>query len=87
MELLVEEVGESSSPPRPYGGLSLHDIKNDIYNKLIEDGNEDAISNPDFKRLLDAHFSRLPARCIPFVPFLHSPSKWSPSCILLSTSS
>uniref|UniRef100_A0A1D1XY98 [Protein-PII] uridylyltransferase n=1 Tax=Anthurium amnicola TaxID=1678845 RepID=A0A1D1XY98_9ARAE len=61
MELLLEEeVGESSSPPRPYGFPSPHDIRNDIYYKLMEDGNEDAVSNPDFKRQLDAHFNRLP---------------------------
>ncbi|MQL99750.1 hypothetical protein Taro_032471 [Colocasia esculenta] len=59
-QLLVEEVGESSSPPRPYCGFSLSEIKNDIYNKLVEDRNEEAVSNPDFRKLLDAHFSRLP---------------------------
>ncbi|CAA6663773.1 unnamed protein product [Spirodela intermedia] len=61
MELLVEEVGESSSPlPRAFGALSPHGIKNDIYNRLVENGYEEALFNPDFKKQLDAHFDRLP---------------------------
>lgn len=66
MELLVEEVGESSSPlPRAFGALSPHSIKNDIYNRLVENGYEEALFNPDFKKQLDAHFDRLPARRVP----------------------
>ncbi|KAL0326042.1 UNVERIFIED_CONTAM: Serine/threonine-protein kinase STY46 [Sesamum radiatum] len=64
----VEEVGESSSPPRSYGsfggggsgGGGNDVIRNDVYNRLIENRNEEAISNPDFRELLEAHFNRLP---------------------------
>ncbi|XP_042067317.1 serine/threonine-protein kinase STY8-like isoform X1 [Salvia splendens] len=57
----AEEVGESSSPPRSYYGSANNDvIRNDVYNRLIENGNEEAISNPDFFDLLEAHFNRLP---------------------------
>ena len=55
----MEGMGESSSPS---GGLGLYDIKNDIYNKLVETGNDEAISSPDFKEQLDAHFNMLPTR-------------------------
>ncbi|URE12335.1 kinase family [Musa troglodytarum] len=58
---LVEEVGESSSPPRPVGGLGMYDIKNEIYERLVASGNEEVLSNPHFKEQFDAHFSRLPA--------------------------
>lgn len=54
---LIEGVGESSSPPRSFG---VNDLRNDIYNRLVETSNEEAVSNPDFRDLLDAHFSRLP---------------------------
>ncbi|KAK4481346.1 hypothetical protein RD792_012231 [Penstemon davidsonii] len=65
---LVEEVGESSSPPRSYGsfggsgsGGGGHDvIRNDVYNRLIENRNEEAINNPDFREQLENHFNRLP---------------------------
>lgn len=61
---LVEEVGESSSPPRSYGsfggGGGNDVIRNDLYNRLIDNGNEEAINNPDFRELLEAHFNRLP---------------------------
>ncbi|XP_073305475.1 serine/threonine-protein kinase STY46-like isoform X2 [Primulina huaijiensis] len=61
---LVEEVGESSSPPRSYGsfgGGGGHDvIRNDVYNRLMENGNEEAIGNPDFREQLEGHFNRLP---------------------------
>ncbi|KAL0363946.1 UNVERIFIED_CONTAM: Serine/threonine-protein kinase STY46 [Sesamum angustifolium] len=60
----VEEVGESSSPPRSYGsfggGGGNDVIRNDVYNRLIENRNEEAISNPDFRELLETHFNRLP---------------------------
>ncbi|XP_042492329.1 serine/threonine-protein kinase STY46-like isoform X2 [Macadamia integrifolia] len=61
---LFEGVGESSSPPRSYGGFCGNDIRNDVYNRLIESGNEEAVSNPEFREQLDAHFNRLPARYI-----------------------
>lgn len=57
---LTEGVGESSSPPRAFGGCSYYDIKTDVYKRLVENGNEEAISNPGFRELLDAHFNRLP---------------------------
>lgn len=60
----AEEVGESSSPPRSYGSFGGNNdvIRNDVYNRLIENGNEEAISNPHFFHLLEAHFNRLPTR-------------------------
>ncbi|CAA3005281.1 serine threonine- kinase STY8-like isoform X1 [Olea europaea subsp. europaea] len=62
---LVEEVGESSSPPRSYGsyggGSGGNDvIRNDVYNRLIENENEEALGNPDFREQLESHFNRLP---------------------------
>lgn len=59
---LTEGVGESSSPPRTFGGFSYYDIKNDVYNRLVESGNVEAVCNPEFRGLLDAHFNRLPHR-------------------------
>ena len=58
----IEGVGESSSPPRTFSGFSNYDIRNDVYNRLIESGNDQAVSNPEFRELLDAHFNRLPSR-------------------------
>ncbi|XP_042418565.1 serine/threonine-protein kinase STY46-like isoform X4 [Zingiber officinale] len=58
----IEEVGESSSPPRVSGGQAAYDIKNEIYKRLMESGNEEVRSNPHFKELFDGHFSRLPPR-------------------------
>ena len=59
----AEEVGESSSPPRSYYVTANNDvIRNDVYNRLIHNGNEEAISNPHFFHLLEAHFNRLPTR-------------------------
>ncbi|KAK8951459.1 hypothetical protein KSP39_PZI004612 [Platanthera zijinensis] len=61
MELIEEGVGESSSPPRGFSDQDpCYDIKNDIYARLVESENPEAISNPDFRDQLDAHFSRLP---------------------------
>ncbi|XP_042961402.1 serine/threonine-protein kinase STY17-like isoform X2 [Carya illinoinensis] len=60
---LVEGMGESSSPPRSFGGggcFSGYDVRNDVYNRLVESGREEVVSNPNFRELLDAHFSRLP---------------------------
>ncbi|QHO14407.1 serine/threonine-protein kinase STY8 isoform X3 [Arachis ipaensis] len=56
----VEGVGESSSPPRTFGGFSNYDVRNDVYNRLVETGHDQAVSNPDFRELLEAHFNRLP---------------------------
>ncbi|XP_015865793.2 serine/threonine-protein kinase STY46 [Ziziphus jujuba] len=58
---LTEGVGESSSPPRSFGSYSNYDVRNDVYNRLVESGNEDAVSNPEFREQLDSHFNRLPA--------------------------
>lgn len=68
----TEEVGESSSPPRSYGsfggggsgGGGNDVIRIDVYNRLIENGNEEAISQPDFREQLEAHFNRLPPRFV-----------------------
>ncbi|XP_034227014.1 serine/threonine-protein kinase STY17-like isoform X2 [Prunus dulcis] len=54
---LTEGVGESSSPPRSFVSFSNYDV----YNRLLESGNEDALTQPDFREQLDAHFNRLPA--------------------------
>lgn len=63
----IEGVGESSSPPRGLGlgaggRIAANDIKNKIFARLVESGNEEAVSNPDFMDQLEAHFSRLPPR-------------------------
>ncbi|KAI0494477.1 hypothetical protein KFK09_024615 [Dendrobium nobile] len=61
MELIEEGVGESSSPPRWLAGQDpSYDIKNEIYTRLVECRNPEAIANPNLRDLLDAHFSRLP---------------------------
>ncbi|CDP11370.1 unnamed protein product [Coffea canephora] len=58
---LVEGVGESSSPARSFGGFGTYDIRNDVYNRLVESGNDEAVSNPELRELLDVHFNSLPA--------------------------
>ncbi|XP_018674129.2 serine/threonine-protein kinase STY17-like isoform X1 [Musa acuminata AAA Group] len=57
----IEEVGESSSPSRGAGAQAAYDIKNEIYERLVASGYEEARSNPYFKEHFDAHFNRLPA--------------------------
>ncbi|PSS31724.1 Serine/threonine-protein kinase [Actinidia chinensis var. chinensis] len=57
---LAEGVGESSSPPRSFGSFGGYDIRNDVYNRLVEIGSEEAVSNPEFREQLDSHFNRLP---------------------------
>lgn len=73
-----EEVGESSSPPRTYGsfggggsggggvgvGGGNDAIRDEVYNRLIEIGNEEAVTTPDFREQLEAHFNRLPSRFV-----------------------
>lgn len=59
---LLEEVGESSSPARSFGSFGPYDIRNDVYNRLMEGGKEDVVANPEFREQLDAHFNRLPSR-------------------------
>ncbi|XP_061341997.1 serine/threonine-protein kinase STY46-like [Gastrolobium bilobum] len=56
----VEGVGESSSPPRTFSGYSNYDVRNDVYNRLMETGHDQAVSNPEFREQLEAHFNRLP---------------------------
>ena len=64
---LTEGVGESSSPPRSFGTFSNYDVRSDVYNRFIESGHEEAVSNPElFRELLDSHFNRLPPRCFFF---------------------
>ncbi|KAI3760854.1 hypothetical protein L1987_51254 [Smallanthus sonchifolius] len=58
---LVEGVGESSSPPRSFGSFSGNEIVNDVFNRLVEIGNEEATNRPGFRDQLEAHFSRFPA--------------------------
>ncbi|KAG0449303.1 hypothetical protein HPP92_027442 [Vanilla planifolia] len=60
MELIEEGVGESSSPPRGIIQESAYDIKNEIYLRLVECGNPEAVANPNLRDQLDAHFNRLP---------------------------
>ncbi|TKY51388.1 serine/threonine-protein kinase HT isoform X3 [Spatholobus suberectus] len=57
---LVEGVGESSSPPRTFSGYSNYDVRSDVYNRLVETGHDQAVSNPEFREQLEAHFNRLP---------------------------
>ncbi|KAJ9560271.1 hypothetical protein OSB04_005431 [Centaurea solstitialis] len=58
---LVEGVGESSSPPRSFGSFTGSEIVNDVFNRLVENGNEEAINHPEFRDQLEAHFNRLPS--------------------------
>lgn len=58
---LIEGVGESSSPSRSFGSFVGFDIRNDVFNRLMESGNEEAVCNPQLRELLDAHFNRLPS--------------------------
>jgi hypothetical protein len=71
----VEGMGESSSPPRGFssagvsagsGGVTAMGMAAAVFERLLADGNHEAISNPELRSLLDAHFNRLPPR----FPFL-----------------
>ncbi|KAF2321506.1 hypothetical protein GH714_000171 [Hevea brasiliensis] len=57
----TEGVGESSSPPRSFGSFNNCDVRNDVYDRLMQIGHEEAVSNPLFREQLDAHFNRLPS--------------------------
>ncbi|KAK9167121.1 hypothetical protein Scep_002312 [Stephania cephalantha] len=61
---LIEEVGESSSPLRSasIGVFGGYDVRTDVFNRLVESGNEEVLCNPEFRDQLDAHFKRLPTR-------------------------
>ncbi|KAG6776175.1 hypothetical protein POTOM_019681 [Populus tomentosa] len=55
---LTEGVGESSSPPRSFGSVSNYDVRSDVYNRFIESGHEEAVSNPEFYGL-DVNMDRI----------------------------
>lgn len=59
---LIEGVGESSSPPRNVPSFGGYDIRNDVYNRLVETGNEEFVSNTQLRQVLDSHFNSLPSR-------------------------
>jgi hypothetical protein len=69
MEELEEGTGESSPPVNKglHGLYFLHEIKNEIYMRLLESGNREALSNPHLRVQLDEHFSRLPARFVDLI--------------------
>ncbi|XP_043808972.1 serine/threonine-protein kinase STY8 isoform X2 [Manihot esculenta] len=59
---LTEGVGESSSPPRSFGSFGNYDVRNEVYDRFVESGHKEAVSNPElFREMLDAHFNRLPS--------------------------
>ncbi|XVE60150.1 hypothetical protein DITRI_Ditri05aG0104500 [Diplodiscus trichospermus] len=58
---LTEGVGESSWPPRSFGIFNSYDVRNEVFNRLVETGLEEAISDPDFRYHLYSHFDRLPS--------------------------
>ncbi|KAJ4786516.1 hypothetical protein LUZ62_037762 [Rhynchospora pubera] len=62
MEELEEGTGESSPPANKglHSAYLSHQIKNEIYTRLVESGNKEALSNPSLREELDDHFSRLP---------------------------
>ncbi|WOK94634.1 serine/threonine-protein kinase STY46-like isoform X4 [Canna indica] len=59
-----EGEGESSWPARPpSGAFAAHDtVLDDIYERLIQSGNQEVISNPDLRDQIDAHLNRLPPK-------------------------
>ncbi|XP_028763682.1 serine/threonine-protein kinase STY46 isoform X1 [Neltuma alba] len=57
MDFFVEGVGESSSPPRTLSGFGNYDVRNDVHNRLVENGHG---QEAEFREQLDAHFNRLP---------------------------
>ncbi|KAH7680844.1 Dual-specificity kinase protein [Dioscorea alata] len=60
MEEALEDMGESSSPPKGFGPPGAFDIKYDIYARLLESRNEEELLNSDFREQFMAHFNRLP---------------------------
>ncbi|XP_057423662.1 serine/threonine-protein kinase STY8-like isoform X2 [Lotus japonicus] len=57
----AEGIGESNSPPRAaFAGYTNSDVKNDVFNRLLQTGHDQAVSNPEFRQQLEAHFNRLP---------------------------
>ncbi|CAA7396871.1 unnamed protein product [Spirodela intermedia] len=67
---LNEEVGESASTPGHRRSFCPKAIAKRIYSRLAADGSVHAIYNPDLADELEAHFDRLPARCIDVFFFL-----------------
>lgn len=68
---MLEGEGESSSPPcqaqQPLQGLGAADtvrIRDEIYARLLEIKNEEAMCNPNFRYELDAHLNRFPLRYV-----------------------
>ena len=62
MDFFIEGVGESSSPPRTSGGFANYDVRNDVFNRLVENGHAHQEEEDGFRELLDSHFNRLPQR-------------------------
>ncbi|XP_047342126.1 serine/threonine-protein kinase STY46-like isoform X2 [Impatiens glandulifera] len=58
---LSEGIGESSSPSRSFVSINGYDIRTDVYNRLLDIGHEEALSDPGFRQQLDVHFDRLPS--------------------------
>lgn len=74
---LEEGVGENSSPEGSSGEFGACNVRYEVYKRLVDSGNEEAIGNPEFREQLDAHFDRLPIRYGYFFfsfPFLFLPS-------------
>lgn len=59
---LDEGVGENSTPERISGDFGAYNVRNEVYRRLVDSGNEETIINPKFREQLDAHFDRLPVR-------------------------
>lgn len=61
-----EGAGESSGSGGGGGGGGAHGgllaVRKQIFNRLLEIGHEEALADPNFERLLDDHYDRLPLR-------------------------
>ncbi|XP_074360328.1 serine/threonine-protein kinase STY46-like isoform X2 [Apium graveolens] len=58
---LIEGVGESSSPPRTAPSFGGYDVRDDVFNRLVETGNEEFVSNAQLQEVLNSHFNSLPS--------------------------
>jgi hypothetical protein len=81
----VEGMGESSSPPRGFstagvaagsGGITAMGMAAAVFERLLADGNHEAVSNPELRSLLDVHFNRLPPRFPSLFLFLFGVSEF-----------
>ncbi|KAF1002687.1 hypothetical protein AG4045_012451 [Apium graveolens] len=54
-------VGESSSPPRTAPSFGGYDVRDDVFNRLVETGNEEFVSNAQLQEVLNSHFNSLPS--------------------------